>query len=153
MHDKSEIQNDDLQTWVFLVGESPYWISAFRLHHTWERIVSLNFWTLKHGYSRWNWSAILCTDWDISISGLWSDILDCWHPFALHNMGNRWAEFLNFKIHVYSLRNFASMLYTCRASNISSFKATGHLGFPTSVCIKQYGKKLFWIYRSWKYGS
>ena len=37
-------------------------------------------------------------------------------------MGNRSAEFLNFKIHVYSLRNFASMLYTCRASNISSFK-------------------------------
>ena len=38
-------------------------------------------------------------------------------------MGNRSAEFLNFKIHVYSLSNFASMLYTCRAINISSFKA------------------------------
>ena len=53
-----------------------------------------------------------------SISGVWSAILDCWYPLALHNMENRSAEFLNLRIHVYSLRNLATMLYICWAISI-----------------------------------
>ena len=38
-------------------------------------------------------------------------------------MENRLAEFMNLKKHVYSLRNLATMLHTCCAISISSFKA------------------------------
>ena len=38
-------------------------------------------------------------------------------------MENRSAEFLNLNIHVYSIRNLATMLYTCCAISISSSKA------------------------------
>ena len=59
----------------------------------------------------------------MSISCWWIAISDFCLPLALHNMGNRSAEFLNLKIHVYSLRNFATMLCICWAISISSFKA------------------------------
>ena len=66
---------------------------------------------------------LCCLSLDISISSLWSSILDCWYPLALHKMRNRSPEFLSLKIHVYSLRNFATMLHACWAISISSFKA------------------------------
>ena len=50
---------------------------------------------LKHGSCRWNFSAMLYTCWDISISSLITAILDFWLPLAPYNIENSFIEFLD----------------------------------------------------------
>ena len=52
-------------------------------------------WPRKHWCRRWNFSAMLYTSWDISISGLCAAILDFWLPFASNSIRNIFIEFLN----------------------------------------------------------
>ena len=97
MQDESEIQEGGSQTWAILTCEPLFWNSAFRMHNTLKRIVSLNFWTLK----MWAQSLEFCSYIVYMLQHMylrfWAAILVCWSSLALHNMGNSSTKFLNLK--------------------------------------------------------
>ena len=105
---KSEIQDGGSQTWVFLVAETPSWISAFRWHHTVigniieflnSENISVAGGILQLCYIHAEILVFPCwNSWCIQQSSLripTCAILNFWLPLAPHNIVNSFIEFLD----------------------------------------------------------
>ena len=106
--------------------------SAFIAQYRGQRNFNRQPW--KHMFSRWNFSAMLYTCWDISISSLRTAILDLWLPLTPQNIENSFIEFpdqenIDITVGIFSYLAYNQSYWFFKVFQKITASCSRHLGF------------------------